>query len=220
MTVFSTTRRLVLSAIAGVMLAACGSADGSPTTGKPASVLGVKSLGEADAPLVLQEYASVTCSHCKHFHDDVMSMVKAEYIASGLLRFEFHDFPTPPADLAVSGFAVARCAGEGNYYKVLDDLFANQEGLFRAYQGGQAVAALRVLAERHGLDKAAFDACLTNKDVLRTISDITLAGEARGVRSTPTIFLNGELISTPESRTAEGMKALLDAKLTKLGVAR
>ncbi len=224
MSLFKMTRRALAVAALSFALVGCGQADGPQTTAGQTSapgkfLSGPAMLGDADAPLVMIEYASVTCIHCKHFHEDVMPTLKADYIAAGLLRFEYHDFPTPPADLAVAGFAIARCAG-GNeaYFAVLDDLFANQTGLIRAMQSGQALPAVTALAERHGMDKAAVEACLQDEDLLRDITAIVAAGEERGIRSTPTIFLDGVELTTPESRTAEGMRAILDARLAELGI--
>ena len=224
MSLFTMTRRALAVAALSLAIVGCGQADGPQAAAGEAAtsgrfLSGPATLGEADAPLVMIEYASITCIHCKHFHEDVMPAIKADYIAAGLLRFEYHDFPTPPADLAVAGFAIARCTGSNDgYFAVLDDLFANQTGLIRALQSGQALPAITALAERHGMDKAAVEACLQDEDLLRDITAIVTAGEERGIRSTPSIFLNGVELTTAESRTPEGMRAILDAKLAELGV--
>ena len=217
---FDFTRRAIFALTLGFAIAACGQAEGDNARSTKANgpAQGVMSMGEADAPIVVQEYASITCVHCMHFHKDVWPTIKAEYIATGMVRFEFHEFPTPPGDLAVAGFAVARCAGADNYFAVLDDLFANRDGLIRAYQSGQAGAALGTLAARHGLDQDAYEACIGNEAILREMSDIIAAGDARGVGSTPTFFINGQIMTDGRFQTPDGAKAILDAKLAELGV--
>ncbi len=219
----SFTRRSIAAACAAFALAACGSANGDNTAPGKASgdgqvtESGVHFLGKADAPLVIEEYASVTCIHCKTFHEAVKPVLD-EYVDAGLVRFDFHDFPTPPADLAVAGFAVARCAGDGKYFDVLDDLFANQGGLIRAYQAGQPGPALGAIAERHGLDQAAYEACLGDEAVFRKITDIVAEGENRGVRSTPTFFINGDLVTEGRFQTPGGARDMLNARLADLGL--
>ena len=37
-------------------------------------------LGSEDAPVVLIEYASFTCPHCRTFHDDSFLKLKKDYI--------------------------------------------------------------------------------------------------------------------------------------------
>jgi|GEM_PF-83336 len=219
----SFTRRTIAAACAAFALAACGSANGNNTgPGKASGAgqvteAGIHFLGEADAPIVIEEYASITCNHCKTFHDAVKPVLD-EYIDAGLVRFDFHDFPTPPADLAVAGFAVARCAGDGRYFEVLDDLFDNQGGLIRAYQAGQPGPALGAIAERHGLDQAAYEACLGDEAVFRKITAIVSEGENRGVRATPTFYINGDLVTEGRFQTPDGARDILNARLTDLGL--
>jgi len=219
----SFTRRTIAAACAAFALVACGSANGDnagpgkASAGGNVTDAGIHFLGEADAPIVLEEYASVTCVHCQTFHDTVKPVLD-EYIEAGLVRFDFHDFPTPPSDLAVAGFAVARCAGDGKYFDVLDDLFANRSGLIRAYQAGQPGPALGAIAERHGLDQDAYAACLSDEDIFRKITEIVAEGEDRGVRSTPTFFINGDLVTEGRFQTPAGARDILNARLTDLGL--
>ncbi|MEL7482674.1 MAG: DsbA family protein, partial [Pseudomonadota bacterium] len=171
------------------------------------------SLGAADAPVTLVEYASLTCGHCKDFHEDVLPRVKADYVASGQVRYIFREYPTPPVELAIAGFATARCAGEDGYFDVLDDYFATQVEIFDSARAGTVRQTLIDLASRHGLSESDFEACLNDSDVRRAISRAVDTGQAEGVNSTPTLILNGERSNTPEARTADGMAALIDAAL-------
>ena len=220
---FQSTRRALVAALTGLALVACGSSSGETTApGKPSGASqmtedGIHFLGKADAPIVIQEYASVTCVHCEGFHIRVKPVLD-EFIEAGLVRYDFHAFPTPPADLAVAGFAVARCAGDGEYFDVLDDLFRNRSGLIRAYQAGQAGPALGAIAKRHGFDQDAYAACLSNEEILREITEIVAEGENRGVRSTPSFFINGEPMTDGRFQSPEGARDIINAKLEELGL--
>ena len=214
MTRLSFTRRAAILAASAFTLVACGNGDdgatANPISGSDANEM---SLGSADAPLVLVEYASITCPHCKSFHEDVMPTIKTNYIETGQLRYVFYDFPTPPVNIAVAGAAIGRCAGSDKFFDVLDDLFENQAGIMSAARAGAAKGALEAVAARHGLDSAAFDSCLENTDIRRAISDGVQRGESLGVRSTPSLFLNGTELTTVASRTPDGLSAIIDEAL-------
>lgn len=83
--------------------------------------------------------------------------------------------------------AAAACASEqGKFWQYAHTLFEHQPQF--------SAAALRVYAEEVDLDIDRFNACLSSDDVhARVAADAKLGGEL-GVRSTPTIFLNGRRI--------------------------
>ena len=171
-------------------------------------------LGEADAPITMVEYASWTCPACLQFHTDVIPMLKTDYIETGKVKLVFREFPTPPANISVAGFALARCAGENNYYAVIDDLFSAQTNVLNlARSGGDIESALRNLASSYGIEGDAFGDCLANRDVTYAISESVMKGDSQGVNSTPTVFIDGEKLQGYEWRNADGMRAILDAKL-------
>lgn len=212
------TRRIALAAFSVLALTACGAADtGNAQTGSSGSdeiALTDITLGEADAPITIVEYASWTCPACLQFHTDVIPVLKSEYIETGKAKLVFREFPTPPANLAVAGFALARCAGEDQYYNVIEDLFAAQTNVLNlARSGGDIEGAMRTLASSYDLDGNAFDECLANKDVTYAIGEAVMKGDSQGVNSTPTVFVNGQRMQGYEWRTADGMRAILDAEL-------
>ncbi|MEE9380742.1 MAG: thioredoxin domain-containing protein [Hyphomonadaceae bacterium] len=208
------TRRAVLLAATALTLAACGNAESDTSANNTSGdALREMSLGSPDAPVTLVEYASITCPHCKTFHEEIMPTLKATYIAEGQLRYVFNDFPTPPQNIAVAGAAIGRCVGEDKYFDVLDDLFENQTGIMSAARAGAAKAALEAVAGRHGLSPEEFETCINNPDIRKEIVDIVMQGEDLGVRSTPTLFLNGERLTTAYSHTLQGLSELIDAEL-------
>jgi protein-disulfide isomerase len=212
------TRRAAVAAFSIIALTACGAADTSNaqegTPGTSDMALTDITLGDADAPITIVEYASWTCPACLQFHNDVIPMLKADYVETGQVKFVFREFPTPPANISVAGFALARCAGEDRYYDAIDDLFMAQTNILNlARSGGDIEGALRALATSYGIEGDGFTECLSNKDVTYAISESVMKGDSQGVNSTPTVFLNGEKLQGYDWRTADGMKALLDEKL-------
>ena len=78
-------------------------------------------LGEANAPVTIVEYMSMTCPHCANFHNDTFDAIKAKYIDSGKVRFIVREFPFDPR--AAAAFMLARCAPEGQYFPMVSMLF-------------------------------------------------------------------------------------------------
>lgn len=71
-----------------------------------------------------------------------------------------------------------------------DVVFLNQSG---ENQGAFSALALRNFAEAANLDLAAYDACIA-EDGKQTILDADKRlGEDQGVKSTPTLVINGEV---------------------------
>ena len=212
------SRRAVL--IAGTLMAAaaCGAADDSSSSGNASvdnAAVEEMVLGADDAPVTIIEYASWTCPACLQYQNDVVGQLKEEYVETGKVKFIFREYPTAPANIAVAGFAVARCAGEDQYFDVLGELFERQRCILSlAREGGQVKAALKQVAANHGItDDASFEACLQNSDIRRAIASSVSKGENDGVTGTPTVLLNGQVLPGYEWRRWDGMKAVLDEAL-------
>lgn len=221
------SRILTSALLAGTMIAACSPADseGAHSNGAAqvdAGYLEIVSfsdengsviIGNPDAKVELIEYASLTCGHCKDFHIDVLTSIKKDYIATGKVRFVFQEFPTPPVEIALAGFALARCSGESGYLGALDDFFNNQSAIFEAANTGTFGETIIAFGERNGVKEADFEDCITNQNYRRAVSASVTYGQDQGVNSTPTLFLNGEKLTNGESRTAAGLASLIDTAL-------
>lgn len=171
-------------------------------------------VGDADAPLTVIEYASVTCPACASFHEAIYPEIKENYIDTGKVRFVFREFPTAPAELSVVGSMVARCAadrgGKDAYFLVLDTLFRTQ----RTWISGNAREELIKIAGQAGMDEAAFDACVRRQELIDLINDNVEEGrEKYNVNSTPSFIVDGD---KRQFNDAEGFSAALDEALAKV----
>ena len=68
-------------------------------------------LGDANAPVKIVEYMSMTCPHCANFHNKTFEEIKKKYIDTGKVYFVLREFPFDPR--AAAAFMLARCAPEG-----------------------------------------------------------------------------------------------------------
>lgn len=150
---------------------------------------GERAMGQADAPVVMIEYASATCPHCAEFHVDVLPEIKKTYIDTGKVRLIFREFPLD--DRAMAVFMLARCLPEDKYFPTVDALFRQQ----KEWTGSNPKAPLMKIMQQAGMTDAEFDACLKRRDLAQAIFDTRkTANEQFGVKGTPTFFINGKLV--------------------------
>lgn len=156
---------------------------------KPAAT-GDHVLGKDDAPVTIVEYASITCVHCKNFHEQVMPKLKEKYIDTGKVRLIFREMAFDA--LAMAGFMLANCAGKDAYFPLMGALFSTVESWGRA---ADPAKALLQVVKQAGFTQESFEACLRNKQVQDNVSAVgQQAMDQFGVTSTPTFFINGTIV--------------------------
>lgn len=95
-----------------------------------------------------------------------------------------------PESLAAA--EAAECANEqGAFWAYHDTIFANQAGENR---GAFSETNLKAFAAQLGLDTKAFNQCLASHRYRDAVIADYQEGQQRGVRSTPTFFINGQKI--------------------------
>ena len=172
--------------------------------GTSAAEPGEHALGDPNAPVTIIEYASLTCPHCAHFHNDVLPDLKERYIETGKVRLVFRDFPLD--ERALMAAALAHCAGPDRYFGFLDVLFQTQSGWARA---DDYLGALKKLGKLGGMSDEQMDACLADQELTDGILQTRLDGQnEHQVSSTPTLVINGEVY--PGAREIDELSALID----------
>ena len=165
-----------------------------------------KVLGEADAPVTIVEYASMTCPHCAHFHETTLPELKTKYIDTGKARLILREFPFDPR--AEAGFMLARCSGD-NYFPMVDVLFKQQRNWATVENAKEALLQISKLA---GFSQESFEACLTDQKLLEDVRSVQKRGaDEFKVDSTPTFFINGNTYKG--ALTIEEMSAIIDGML-------
>lgn len=154
-----------------------------------------RSMGAADAPVTMIEYASLTCPHCASFHNETLPKLKQAYIDTGKVRFVYRDFPID--GLALRAAMLARCVEPERYFGLLEVLFSGQEGWSRAKD---PIAALRRIGRLAGLGPEKSDACMADKEIGDDILGARLkASQRHDVNSTPTFIIGDRKISGARS---------------------
>lgn len=165
-------------------------------------------IGDADAPVTIVEYASMTCSHCADFHENSYPQIKTDFLDTGKAKLIIREFPFDPRALA--GFMLARCTGDdAKRTAMIDVLFSQQDDWARA---DNASAALLKIAKLAGMSQDEFTSCLNDKEMQEKIVEIQQKGQNEfGVNATPTFFINGDKFSGALS--AEQMAAAIRARM-------
>lgn len=148
-------------------------------------------LGEADAPVTIIEYSSLTCPHCAAFHENTMPGIKENWIAQGKARLVYRHFPLD--GLALRAAAVANCFEGKRHFTFLEALFDAQ----RSWAGSEdPLADLAQLARLAGMDQSTFDSCVADESEFnRILERVKDAQSVYDVRSTPTIIVNGKKVT-------------------------
>lgn len=186
------TRRQILSLALAASVAA-GAAVAAPhaavpaKSGKLAPQAGDMSLGSPKAKIQVVEYASLSCPHCAKFNSDVFPAFKAKYVDTGKVRYTLREMLTPPAEVAAAGFMMARCAGPGKYFAVVDEVFRSQDKW-----DGDIKPIFLGIAKQNGMTDAQFESCLTSQANMDAVNQRVKAAIDLGVSSTPTFFVNGK----------------------------
>ncbi len=154
-------------------------------------------LGPATAPVTITEYASMTCPHCAAFTEKVFPKIKSEYIDTNKIRFVFREFPLDIK--AAAGSMLARCIAKddaGKYFAVIDMLFRQQMD----WALKNTTETLTRIGKQAGLSQQQVEDCLKDQALLDKIAaDQKYASEVLKVTSTPTFFLNGEMMKGEQS---------------------
>jgi protein-disulfide isomerase len=166
-------------------------------------------IGEANAPITMIEYSSLSCPHCARFQKDVMPRIKQDFVDTGKVKFIPRDFPLNKP--AIQAALFAHCLSPMRFFSISDVLFKTQDQWLQE----DSTEPLAQIAATAGMDRATFDACLANKDEEAKIVGTRKAGEdAFGINATPTFIING--IKLEGEQTYDDLKALF-AKLGASG---
>jgi protein-disulfide isomerase len=134
------------------------------------------------------------------------------YAGTDQVRFEYKHFAFLGNESTRAAEA-SECANEqGQFWPYHDTLFLNQRG---ENLGAFSDQNLKAFAVAIGLDEQAFNDCL-DTDRFREVVDAEVSeSEERAVRSTPTLFINGEKMEgvVPFER----LQSIIEAELNSNG---
>ncbi|MGL9718180.1 MAG: thioredoxin domain-containing protein [Wolbachia sp.] len=149
-----------------------------------------KSLGNPKAPILMIEYASLTCYHCSLFHKEVFPAIKKKYIDTGKVLYIFRHFPLDYRGLKAA--MLSYC------YEKEEDYFNFNKAVFNSidswnYSDLSDLIVLQRIAALSNLKQDLFNQCIDekkNKEVFdKIINDKSLAINKLGIMATPIFFI-------------------------------
>ena len=174
-------------------------------------------VGNPDAPVQVIEFGDFECPACAQWSNLTEPDVRERLIQTGQISFRFFDFPLDmhPNTWAASN-AAACAADQGKFLEMHDRIFATQDQWDgRATSNPKRV--LQRLAGEIGANVGDWETCFDSQKHYPRIKANLEEGVRRGVNSTPTFIIGGQLI--PGAPPYDSFKKLVDAELAKKGVA-
>jgi protein-disulfide isomerase len=159
--------------------------------------------GKADAKVTIVEFSDFQCPYCSNATAILKEVAKA-YPKD--VRIVFKNFPLPFHTQAEGAALAALCANDQNpeaFWKMHDMMFENQNKL--------DVETLKENAKKIGLKADAFNECLSSEKLKSLIEADKKQGGELGIKSTPTIFVNGKLVQGAQDIAV--FKEIIDAEL-------
>ena len=237
-----------------MMLAACGSgesnaaptapvkANAAAATTKPAKAAswldvvvatpdgGIRQ-GNPNAKVKLLEFGSLTCSHCGAFAQEGVPTLRAKYIASGRVSYEYRPFLLNGVDFAPS--LLVRCQPPTAAMKLIEAFYAAQpqwtlpftkplpddvQKRLAALPPEQQITAFAVnggldgFMRTRGMTRARFDQCTSDKAGIAKLNAIRDdANKNYALTGTPTFVINGKTLA--DTANWAKLKPALDAAL-------
>jgi protein-disulfide isomerase len=180
----------LVAAVAALAVAAFllrgGQPAGAGLAGETANVKGV-----ASAPVEIEDWSDFQCPHCKTFATTIVPRLEQSLIPNGTVRLVFRHMAFLGEDSVQAAGAAECAADQGQFWAYHDRLFAEQRG---RGSGAFSKPNLKRFGGQLSVDTASFERCVDEGFGVARARAETQAGERKGVKSTPTLFVNGQKI--------------------------
>lgn len=161
--------------------------------------------GGKDAKVTIVEFSDFQCPFCAK-GADILNGLKKKY--GNKIKVAFKNFPLPFHNHAEKAAVAGLCANEQGtdyFWKMHDAMFASQDSL--------DPEGLKNTAKKLGLKLDAFEKCLSENKYLAQVKADMEEGKKIKVKSTPTFFINGQLING--AQPIEVFSEIIDEELAR-----
>jgi protein-disulfide isomerase len=180
-----------------------------PAAPPPANLQNAHLRGRADAPLLIEEYGDFQCPPCAFFHP-ILKRIEGEYETQVRVAYRHYPIRSQHPHAAEAARAAEAAALQGKFWQMHDLLFEKQKDW-----KDTAIARPVFLnfARTLGLDVGKFTQDIDSAAVAnRVLSDETQA-TARGVKGTPSVYLNGREIPFEVITNYDSFRATIEREL-------
>ena len=160
-----------------------------PESQASSPALALKEKGDPKAPIQLVEYSDFQCPSCQTVEMPLRDLMDRY---PGKIHLIFKHFPLVSHNFSPLAHQAAECANEqGKFWEFHDELYKNQ------MMWAASLSPLKIFqdyAAGLNLNQDRFARCLENASVAEQIQADKREGQAAGVSSTPTFFVNGTML--------------------------
>jgi protein-disulfide isomerase len=166
-------------------------------------------LGNANAPVTLEEFGDFECPPCGMLHP-ILRDIEKEY-GPAKVRIIFREFPLVPNHAhALAAARAAEAAGmQGKFWEMHDMIYETQKDWHESFDTRPIFEGY---ATKIGLNLEKFREDQTSNTVEQRIFQDGKRGHSLKVLGTPTVFMNGREVPF-ESLAPDKLKALINAEL-------
>lgn len=143
--------------------------------------------GPVDAPIKLIIFEDPRCGFCKQMANGTEKTLIEKYVSTGKVALYSRAFDVLGAESKQISIAAACAGSAGKYWQFREQFFGEQQAAMQS-----TAAQIVAWAQGAGItDMEGFKRCLTSDDASAAVEADNGAGNALGIRGTPTMFING-----------------------------
>lgn len=169
-----------------------------------------KNMGDPNAPVVIVEYFSFACSHCRNYSEGSLRPIIETYVNTGQVYYVSKNFNNPTDAAGIAAQAAYCAAEQDKYWQMHDIIFANFSST------GYTTSELEKMAKAIDLDMDAYDQCFSSPEIVSAVQADADEGRAVGVTGTPNFLINGNL-AVLGNAPFENFQAEIEAALLAAG---
>lgn len=178
-----------------------------------------RSLGDPNAPVKIEVYEDFQCPACRSYSSDIEPQLIDNYVATGQVYYTYRHFPflddnSLRKESDQSANASMCASAQDRFWDYHDILFANWDG---ENQGAFSDKRLVAFAEAIGLEMNAFKDCFSANQFQTEIETDLTTGRNTGISGTPSILVNGRIISPGFVPNYEEISQAIEAALASPG---
>lgn len=157
-------------------------------------------MGQEDAAVTIVEFGDYRCPYCREFETDVFPKLKENFIDTGKVKFYFVNFPFLDSNFKGSSSTRAAVATECVYRQDPQQFWDFHHAVYKnqrsEHKDWATVDYLMSIARDNteGLDYGELRSCIATQDTLKQVNQDRQLAQQHGVRSTPSVYVNGDLV--------------------------
>lgn len=185
---------IVVSVLIVLLLAIIGLIKLVPEENRPSAPRVERYWGRSDSHVTVEYFGDFECPACKLFWSDVETPLRENY--SDQIKFQYNHFPLsihPRADKAAE--AAEAAGAQGKFFEYAEILYAKQSPA--EVQKWNIDTFVEYAKEVGVPDLDKFERELKERYYKKAVYESIQKARERNINATPTVFVNGKLVSNP-----------------------